>query len=154
MTVPTDTSARDTLKLSDAMRLGAMLGPQVFGKLRSVVAVKLPNGDTTIDEGTCAIGAVLEATGFEENSRQLVERWPWILNLVACPACGDDASHSDVLATIVQLNDSHLWTRERIADWLDTTFEQPATTVAVDRHDHATDAQATSQPSALAGVSV
>lgn len=39
--------------------------------------------------------------------------------LVHCPYCLSMGGHS-LEAIIVHLNDEHLWTREEIADWLDT----------------------------------
>ena len=100
------------MKLSEAIRLGAMLGPQAFGSLR------------TSDGATCAIGAAIEANGHRG-----VQTW-WNLMSPGCPV-GCDASDQVfstmilLSATIVHLNDDHHWTRECIADWVETVEDQP-----------------------------
>lgn len=40
-----------------------------------------------------------------------------------CPVCSREGTFYDVLTD--HLNDRHMWTREQIADWLDTLFVQP-----------------------------
>jgi len=99
------------MKLSDAIRLGAMLRPQTFGRA-------FRRG------GSCALGAALEASGMDYNARRqrvdlfVAERWPWadIEADVSCPSC-----HARFMCAgqlVVHLNDAHSWKRERIADWV------------------------------------
>lgn len=100
------------MRLSEAIRLGAMLKPQHFGSLRS-------------DDGvaTCALGAAEEASG---------ERWqvwygqhPACLQDTACPACTYVPRFDlNQEPTIAHLNDTHRWTREQIADWVETIEQQ------------------------------
>jgi hypothetical protein len=120
----------NNMKLSEAMRLGAMMTTQAFGQIET-------------EDGTCALGAAIQAAGCKScrvtNLSQGLRTRPispdavamelisipneWYALLkhdTACPACGL------VQATSIQiphLNDDHRWTRERIADWLEP-FEE------------------------------
>jgi hypothetical protein len=45
---------------------------------------------------------------------------------VSCPACDstdEEVPKTDIWTCIVDLNDDHKWTREQIADWLDTLHD-------------------------------
>ena len=106
------------MKLSEAMRLGATMKPQAFGLLRDK-----RNG------GTCALGAVMDALGVlgEYNAHVKVQdTWPGLkfesVGEVENPVTGDRYSRWQ---TIIDLNNRHRWTRERIADWIEQTFETP-----------------------------
>lgn len=98
------------MKLSEAIRLGSMLHPQCFDVLEHVV-----DGKTV---GTCAIGAASEA-GYDISYRNIVGEH----DLLMCPSCPE---LHDLQEIIEHLNDYHRWTRERIADWIDTV--EPAET--------------------------
>lgn len=94
------------MKLSEAIRLGAMLRPQTFGHYSDEV-------------GTCAIGAVFQAVGSDmgvglsdDMGNQLD-----VANRSPCPVLGCEHDHVNH-ATIPHLNDDHRWTREQIADWV------------------------------------
>lgn len=107
------------MKLSEAIRLGAMLKPQ--------------GRELYIDAGkTCAVGAALDAIGvldwflaqggdptdwFPELSRD-INRPP----NSRCPisGCDDSDARFNIASTIFHLNDDHRWTREQIADWVET----------------------------------
>jgi hypothetical protein len=102
------------VKLSVAIRLGALLKPQTFGHYSDEV-------------GTCAMGAVFEAVGStlgvglsDEMSDQLDRA-----NLSPCPVSGCAHDHNE-RATMPHLNDHHKWTRERIADWVQTIEDAEA----------------------------
>jgi len=104
------------MRLSEAIRLGAMMKPQGFEYL-------LQGGHT------CALGAAADACGLLETDlllhhtlqgearrrfpilRDFKDRW--------CPE-GCAVSRVGVEGVILHLNDSHRWTRERIADWVET----------------------------------
>jgi hypothetical protein len=137
------------IKLSEAIRLGAMLGPQCFSRL--------------FDEsgGSCAIGAAIEAVGQANKGRWLPVGRYWneddlvfydaarahilayqvpihwkpvfeAIEQVQCPVgCGREAS-------IPHLNNLHRWTREQIADWVERIenqlFPQPVELVS-DQHE-------------------
>ena len=93
------------MKLSEAIRLGAMMKPQAF---RALVT----------DDGACALGAALLAVGAASQpySRAVLDRWPWALTVSAnCPSCGCSCP---IFGVITHLNDNHRWTREQIARWV------------------------------------
>ncbi len=91
------------MKLSEAIRLGAMLHKQGFHEWRTRDAV------TSAVVATCALGAAGAAGYFD------VHRVPsWTAD---CPACCMTSSICTILAHI---NDQHRWTREKIADWVAT----------------------------------
>lgn len=100
------------MTLSEAMRLGAALRPHGFGQFER-------------HGRTCAIGAAMEATAFWRTA-VWPEGWMALFNQVTtCPHAGcrfdwpvDEARL--VWDVIVHLNDHHRWTRERIADWVET----------------------------------
>lgn len=110
------------MRLSEAMRLGAMLRPQVEG-------VYFAFG------GSCAIGAAIEATGGdiadeESHEAHIVAHFGWIDKAKTnCPACQD---RDEVGCIITHLNDVHEWTRDRIADWVATIEPQEAQPESVD----------------------
>jgi hypothetical protein len=98
------------MTLSEAIRLGAMLKPQVIGSVGN--------------HGSCALRAAADAVGIEDGSFgqldyfALAQRWP-VLNVMrpACPACSRTAT---LMCQVYHLNDIHLWKREAIADWVET----------------------------------
>jgi hypothetical protein len=108
------------MRLSEAIRLGSMLGPKASGQFYK-------------DGATCAAGSALLAMGrtpeqFENNIEShdvLLQHWPWIRTVkVDCPACGKPMH---VWGLIPHLNNNnavwsignHDWTRERIADHIE-----------------------------------
>lgn len=125
------------LRLSEAIRLGSMLRPQTRGNLYYHYRGEIRS---------CAYGAALEAAGLiapavnvDTSSDALdikaEELWPVMTNAVLkCPASGRTAlarteyyydlqnarDGVQVVGIIQHLNDSHRWTRERIADWVVT----------------------------------
>jgi hypothetical protein len=101
------------MRLSDAMRLGSMTGSQTIGALAR-------------GSSTCALGAAYVAAGLFTGGRCTVpladalKTFPALRTPVAkCPWCSF-TDLDDVRDAIVHLNDFHMWTRERIADWVDT----------------------------------
>jgi hypothetical protein len=106
-----------SLKLSGAIRLGAMLKPQGFGD-RSADA----DGITS-----CALGAAYDAAGIMDAHRvwdDLAVLFPILERFVGdvkCPVCDDLGEHD---SAIPHLNDDHKWTREQIADWVETIEAQ------------------------------
>lgn len=102
----------NTLKLSEAIRLGSMMRPQCFE-------------DYYRNGGSCALGAALEAVGhpFGNNHPGREEdRWPILLTVDAMPCpehCGQPMFNA-----ITHLNDFHRWPRERIADWVESIEKQ------------------------------
>jgi len=112
------------LRLSEAIRLGAMLKPQGSGadsiRYRHVTA-------------TCALGAACEAVGAEYREAgadlygAVSARWPWVTRALEALPNGDPwpmyYTHRSVADAIYTLND-HGWTREQIADWVETLEAQ------------------------------
>ena len=110
------------MRLSEAIRLGAMLHPQCFGALYEY---RPGPADVTANQQlprrvwrtrgvmkSCALGAALMAGYSDEFEKESIKR--------RCPACRapDCLTH-----TISHLNDRHRWTREAIADWVQTIEE-------------------------------
>lgn len=111
------------MKLSDAIRLGSMMKPQGF----------FSGVDSS--GGSCAFGAALEAIGRQVGSMVLgvthVEDWHDLFHgrTLASLPCGCDPSSltNFVFGAVIHLNDQHQWTREAIADWVQTIEDaQPA----------------------------
>lgn len=103
------------MKFSEAIRLGAMMKPQAFG--------------TSFDGiGTCANGAARDAIGLLGNVNGDIGRlFPLGLKVMElCAVCGKLLSVPSVGGFIAHLNDDHEWTRERIADFVETMESQPA----------------------------
>lgn len=102
------------MKFSEAIRLGAMLGRQGFYAMFGA------------DGASCALGAAaLAVWGREDRGDQdYFAIWPWLNRCAMCPACvAKDSFHVPVpVMEIVarHLNDAHRWTRERIADWVES----------------------------------
>ena len=121
------------MKLSEMMILGAMMSPQTRGQLAN-------------DKGTCGLGAVVEASG-------LLDKWKAIAALPQSEQLGkwDDfwssvpfyrfmqsiyihpitGERRTVNSIIISLNDSHKWTRERIAQWIATIEPQEVTDIVI-----------------------
>lgn len=99
------------MKLSEAIRLGSMLKPQCFGSYFGVGLAK---------ESSCAMGAAMDA--INAKSIPYIEDWQWITYTTAkCPhSWASKHCPSIVHSIITHLNDSHRWTREAIADWVQT----------------------------------
>lgn len=112
---------RTELKLSDAIRLGAMLKPQIQDNFWR-------------DGGTCALGAALDACGELKGDSDLELHlrvralWPLVSVRVESPT--DSGVVRPLLYQIADLNDVDGWTREQIADWVESIErqqEQPVT---------------------------
>lgn len=109
------------LSLSQAMRLGSMLRPQAFG-------------DYQDGQGTCALAAAYEAVNQDPENDDGGDPFGGIPERVnqrcQCPACkrieyADDCGFA-MGYVIAHLNDDHRWTREQIADWVETIEAQQA----------------------------
>lgn len=113
------------MRLSEAIRLGAMLKPQAYGPFSSI--------------GSCALRAACDAVGIHDrleglfNYSELAVHFPLLRTLhQSCPVCG---RRDDLMFVSYHLNDAHHWTRERIADWVESLEmqlqEQPAPVLAI-----------------------
>jgi hypothetical protein len=109
--------------LAEAMRKGAALRPQCFG---SYFMFEDRDGKMTPIE-SCALGAAYEGETGEVNGNLTLEEMLRVFPDIAgkgcmCSSCGE--SHT-VCTMVVHLNDTHKWTREQIASWLDGLQVQP-----------------------------
>ena len=127
---------KTTMKLSEAIRLGAVMRPQAFGMMKSQPelrpvyreidpnAVFDPRGmvEVRVEQvySTCAWGAALDAIGILDDTKKIADVAPHWLEIYkysrSCPSCGVTQSGS----IIIHLNDWHMWPRERIADWVES----------------------------------
>lgn len=110
---------------SEAIRLGAMLGPQAFGCLRR----RMKSGTQY-----CASGGALEAIGkfpacSGDGGLIIWQTWPWAEARLADLPCGCFGGTTTTEA-VFHLNDIHRWTRERIADWVETIEREHGLTEA------------------------
>lgn len=105
------------MRFSEAIRLGAMMKPQAFDVASDGV-------------GTCANGAACDAIGIDVyDARGYRAAFPFASEpMVACPVCRKaKLNYSPTLGgNVAHLNDDHRWTREQIADWIETIEAQPA----------------------------
>lgn len=103
------------MKLSEAIRLGAMSTKQAFN------AYTREDGDGNI-VATCALSAAGYAVGkFVATD----EDFPVCRYITSPPADTLFSSSLDyVSGIIVNLNDLQLWSRERIADWVETVEQK------------------------------
>jgi hypothetical protein len=122
------------MKLSEAIRLGAMLRPQGFGDFYPVITcvhVDEVDGVWSKQEistmSSCALGAAMEAV----RSRPVADDmaldtlrfyWPWAFEMTDSwrTASPSTARAFRVTDMIFLLNDTQGWTREQIADWVAT----------------------------------
>lgn len=97
-------------ELAEAIRRGCALRPN---QVRGVLLLG--------PGGACALGAALAALGRDKDVapsyRTLEGEFPQMDRRVIHPVTGHDMN---LTVAITTLNDDHDWTREGIADWLDT----------------------------------
>jgi hypothetical protein len=110
-------------RLSDAIRRGAKMRPQVYGKLYA-------------DGRTCAWGAALDGIGQDASmtlsSPEMIcmHFWPHLYNYgVQWPGNAGfwpvpPGKMVSFVGAIVALNDTANWTREKIADWVEQMENQ------------------------------
>lgn len=127
------------MRLSEAIRLGAMLKPQGFGDLWTggVRAVEGRLVDTPVH--SCALGAAWDALGCGWRD-PLKDPPPAIcafLNQPAiCPSCFL-RRRANLGQIVAHLNDHHRWTRERIADWVESQEARAAVSMGDASDPHA-----------------
>lgn len=111
------------MRLSEAIRLGAMLKPQGFSGIGK--------------DASCALRAAADAAGIEPfdetdgfleevvDYMELQRRFPITRARVQAPcSCADWGE--EFYQAIYHMNDFHKWTREQIADWVQTIEPQDA----------------------------
>lgn len=120
------------MRLSEAIRLGSMLKPQSIDGYQRRIPLALFGyvaGYRVV--GTCALGAALDAVGAlrprpQQCDAELAHRWPWLFHTT---------NGTSAWSQITSRNDEHGWTREQIADWVET--------IEAERHDADTPARTT-----------
>ncbi|SRR5258706_16343763 len=102
------------MKLADAIRKGSQQRPQAFGDFFEKVEGQIL--------GSCAIGAAIEGYFGDTTARieELHTAFPILDKVVEGPEQGMRAELCNV---ITDLNDMCDWTRECIADWVETIEE-------------------------------
>lgn len=93
------------MKLSEAIRAGAKLGPQVQDQLF---------GD---DGGSCALGAAIMGAGLARSRLVLEEYWSILDEVETNPSSKKQGFVRDIITI---LNDCCYWSREAIAEWVET----------------------------------
>lgn len=101
--------------LSEAIRIGAAMKPQTFGTYNDNV-------------GTCALGAMWDAfrtQPAEQQSKLFNHAFIFAEQDMTmrenCPECGGRQNFPNGQNNLIpHLNDYHKWSREAIADWLET----------------------------------
>lgn len=90
------------LRYSEAIRLGSVLGPQGFG-----LSTNRRDGSLCANDAAMAAANLISIFQFPVAERE-----------IACPVC----ELTNMLAGVVAvcLNDEHEWSRERIADWVES----------------------------------
>lgn len=127
----TDEQKAKLRTLAAAMRKGAAIRPQTRGVLFSLKW--LASGTKTYC--SCALGAAWEGAHPEFDAETWVknqddgndgnvglvdvERYFGLTKRIECISPAKGWKHG-IVGTIIDLNDQHNWTREQIADWLDT----------------------------------
>lgn len=137
------------MRLSEAIRLGAMLGPQAHGDLQRPRRKYLLFGPL-VSTSYCALGAAFAAVGATNRQGKrteagVVEGFRGVTKYKAgetytyvdtpdawtrllwrqhdCPQCGSKQK-KPVMSLIPHLNDDHKWTRESIASWVESIEQQ------------------------------
>lgn len=113
------------MRLSEAIRLGAMNRPQARGRVLK-------------DEGTCALGAALEAIGESLDHRgwfPVYDHWPIARRVVTYPGDSHRGEEMMLGSACWTLNDADRWTREQIADFVETI--EAASGYGVSTQEHA-----------------
>lgn len=140
-----------TIRLSEAIRLGSMMKPQAFGDLTSVVIHRSngPLGLVTEVQASCAMQAAYEAGGIpvrktvlekgsvvtlrngltrtvkdDEVGTVTAVSQEWYDLMMTGRACQECAIGLPLYHLVPHLNDVHRWTRERIADFVETIEKQ------------------------------
>lgn len=102
------------MKLSEAIRIGASMSPQIKGSVKR-------------SDGTCGLGAAYEGTfgeikaykSFHEIIQGLDKIYPKIDSVEFLVPHPIQLKINTISAIIVSLNDSYDWSREQIADWVE-----------------------------------
>lgn len=117
------------MKLSEAIRLGSMMTEKIMG---SYIA-RNTNG---VPVRTCALGAAVVATGDTRDciADVLEQRFPIITRMavypapltIHTPAWLTTGTAATIGSNIAALNDTSGWSREQIADWVQSIEEKQA----------------------------
>ena len=101
------------MKLSEAIRMNGMTKPQGF-----------ENESFYSNVAPCALGGALLSIGRPQTYLALFDSWPWITAVTNCPCEHCTFACYRVAEAIWHLNDQHAWTRQQIANWVETVEPQ------------------------------
>jgi hypothetical protein len=102
----------------DAMcKAMAQMSAQLSGEFKKVSDALTP----CLEE----IAKIVSVEQAQKMPAKAVLNHPSLKQPVKCPGCDKLTSPRSLEKVIVDLNDRHKWTREQIADWLDTLDNQP-----------------------------
>ena len=106
------------LKLSEAIRIGSLKSRQGFGFYRRTRRLF---GFFKVREA-CTMGAALDAIESPRIGEYnfFCRTFPITMTVAHCPACPSGSSLKTLGTVIIELNDQHRWTRERIADFVES----------------------------------
>ena len=117
------------MRLSEAIRLGAMVHQQTTSR----IIARDKEGNIV---ATCAIGAALVTTNVDVGWREAVEKMLiGCPDIVECPVCGDENYIFDIIN--LHIGCQHHWTREHIADWVESIEPKEVTANQEVSHDPA-----------------
>ena len=119
MSERTDGWAKGGMRLSGAIRIGAMMHEQGFG-----LGIEM-NPDGTV-KATCALGAAKTAMGY--NHGEMANEFG-LYDYVWHPIRQQPMTRGQVIA---DLNDGYRWTRNQIADWVEQEENKE-----IERHERA-----------------
>jgi hypothetical protein len=149
------------MRLSEAMRLGGTLHPQIRGELFKMVRAYDYLRELALERiiGTCTLGGALAAIGLEPITQDqnlgisalasiqgMPDDWLALLNTlvyelpdpVVARLPFTPVADAPVETVTIYLNDEYRWTREQIADWVECIenqlFPQPVELVS-DQHE-------------------
>lgn len=132
----------ETLKISEHIRAGAKLRPLArhgFFQVERSGEIDPATGEAPKVIASCSLGALAESAGLVDgllaadilkslalvyiDPDKLFQKFPELNNTgYDCPRIVEDCKYSSTsLGTIIfHLNDQHKWTREQVADWVES----------------------------------
>jgi hypothetical protein len=95
-----------------------------LSKMADTMGAEFAQAAEVMSKTVKQLTAILEEQQLEKSPGQAITNHPTMATQIKCPKQG--CGHNEPLNyIIIHLNDRHKWTREQIADWLDTLDEQP-----------------------------
>jgi hypothetical protein len=86
------------------------------------VVANLNNKDQVQNELSNLLGKTVRLVHLRVDASILAHKLPGIHRMVTCPVT---KKQKNLFSTIIDLNDTHNWSREKIADWIETLDDAP-----------------------------